>query len=184
MLFTGNCGISFNNTPAITIIKIPASPNTNRQLIKSAIIPLTVLDNKIPVNAPDDMIPTTRPHYTDKGLTPSLIRDENNKRLFNDASLQWLAGAKKLKTCGMSIDNIKKYVDLCLEGESTINQRYELIAAQKEEVLRKYEEMKQMRDYIIAKEQHYRDIIDGKIEDDTNPSLWSSTGKAYDYANA
>ncbi|MCQ9288094.1 MerR family DNA-binding transcriptional regulator [Staphylococcus gallinarum] len=26
-------------------------------------------------------------YYTDKGLISSLIRDENNKRLFNDASL-------------------------------------------------------------------------------------------------
>ncbi|MCG7338847.1 MerR family transcriptional regulator [Staphylococcus sp. ACRSN] len=120
-------------------------------------------------------------YYTDKGLTPSLIRDENNKRLFNDASLQWLAGAKKLKTCGMSIDNIKKYVDLCLEGESTINERYELIAAQKEEVLKKYEEIKKMKEYIINKEQHYRDIMEGKIEDDTNPSLWGNSDKKFDY---
>ncbi|MCQ9288093.1 hypothetical protein NQ035_04340 [Staphylococcus gallinarum] len=45
----------------------------------------------------------------------------------------------------MSIYNIKKYVDLCLEGESTINERYELIAAQKEEVLKKYEEIKKMK---------------------------------------
>lgn len=119
-------------------------------------------------------------YYTDKGLVPSLIRDENNNRLFNDASIQWLAGAKKLKTCGMSIDNIKNYVELCLEGESTINKRYELIVAQKKEVLKKYEEITKMKEYIIKKEEHYKDIIEGKTSDDTNPSLWTSTGKAYE----
>ncbi|HCG4536206.1 TPA: MerR family transcriptional regulator [Salmonella enterica subsp. enterica serovar Typhi str. AG3] len=110
--------------------------------------------------------------YTDKGLVPSLQRDKNNNRIFNDASIQWLSGAKKLKKCGMSVDDIKKYVDLCLEGGSTIQDRYEIIAKQKEIVLAQFEEIKTMAEYITNKEKHYRDIINGVIEDDTNPSYW------------
>lgn len=112
--------------------------------------------------------------YTDKGLVPSLQRDKNNKRVFNDASIQWLSGAKKLKKCGMSVDHIKKYVDLCLEGSSTMDERYEMISNQKEEVLKQQEEINSMANYITNKEKHYRDIMHNIIPDDTNPAYWEA----------
>ncbi len=58
--------------------------------------------------------------YTDKGLVPSLQRNENNIRLFDAESINWLYGVKCLKQSGMPIEIIKMYVDLCLEGDSLI----------------------------------------------------------------
>ena len=58
--------------------------------------------------------------YTDKGLVPNVTRDRNNNRLFDEESINWLTGVKYLKEGGMSIEAIKDYVDLCLEGNSTI----------------------------------------------------------------
>ncbi|MDP9576640.1 UNVERIFIED_ORG: DNA-binding transcriptional MerR regulator [Bacillus sp. 1751] len=57
--------------------------------------------------------------YTDKGLVPSVQRDKNNIRLFDQESINWLTGVKYLKQCGMTVEDIKTYVDLCLEGGST-----------------------------------------------------------------
>jgi DNA-binding transcriptional MerR regulator len=119
-----------------------------------------------------DLTQHTVRFYTDKGLVPSLQRDKNNNRIFNDDSIQWLSGAKKLKKCGMSVEDIKKYVELCLEGGTTIQDRYEIIVKQKELVLAQLEEIKSMAEYITNKEKHYRDIINGIIPDDTNPSNW------------
>ncbi|SHK05268.1 MerR family transcriptional regulator [Propionispora hippei] len=45
--------------------------------------------------------------YTDKGLVPSLQRDKNNNRFFDEDSIDWLICVKCLKECGMSIDSIK-----------------------------------------------------------------------------
>jgi DNA-binding transcriptional MerR regulator len=87
--------------------------------------------------------------YTDKGLVPNLQRDKNNNRVFNDESIKWLVGAKNLKKCGMSVQDIKKYVDLCLEGDSTIQERYKIILKQKEEALTQLEEAKLMAEYMI-----------------------------------
>lgn len=115
--------------------------------------------------------------YTDKGLVPSLQRDKNNNRIFNDDSIQWLSAAKKLKKCGMSVEDIKKYVDLCLEGGSTLQERYEIILKQKELVLAQLEEIKSMAEYITNKEKRYRDIINGLIQDDTNPAYWQKDKK-------
>jgi DNA-binding transcriptional MerR regulator len=65
--------------------------------------------------------------YTDKGLVPSVQRDKNNNQLFDQESINWLIGVKYLKQCGMSVEGIKSYVDLCLEGNSTLQERYEII---------------------------------------------------------
>ncbi|WP_068504318.1 MerR family transcriptional regulator [Paenibacillus kribbensis] len=110
--------------------------------------------------------------YTDKGLVPNLKRDKNNNRVFTDESINWLIGAKNLKKCGMSVEEIKTYVELCLEGESRIHERYEIIRKQKEAALAQLEEAKLRAEFIIEKEKHYLDIINQVIPDDTNPAVW------------
>lgn len=110
--------------------------------------------------------------YTDKGLVPNLQRDKNNNRIFNDESIKWLVGAKNLKKCGMSVQDIKKYVDLCLEGDSTIEERYQMILKQKEVALAQLEQAQLMAEFITKKEKRYLDIKNAIIPDDTNPMKW------------
>jgi DNA-binding transcriptional MerR regulator len=86
--------------------------------------------------------------YTDKELVPSLRRDEHNHRIFDEESLNWLYGVKCLKQIGMPIETIKEYVDLCLEGDSSIPQRYALMVKHKEAALAKFEEMKRHIAYL------------------------------------
>jgi DNA-binding transcriptional MerR regulator len=113
-------------------------------------------------------------YYTDKGLVPSLQRDKNNTRLFDEESINWLIGVKHLKQCGMAVDDIKSYVDLCLEGRSTIEERYEIIMNQKEIAQAQLEEAKQRAEYMEEKVNHYLDIMKGVISDDMNPREWES----------
>lgn len=110
--------------------------------------------------------------YTDKGLVPNVQRDKNNTRLFDDESINWLTGVKYLKQCGMSVEDIKSYVDLCLEGDSTIQERYAIILQQKDAALAQLEEAKIRANYMIEKSVHYLDIINQVIPDDTNPGKW------------
>ena len=70
-------------------------------------------------------------YYTDMGLVPTLKRDKNGNRLFDENSKNWLIGIKNLRGSGMSIKAVKDYVDLCLQGESTLEKRYEIIIEQK-----------------------------------------------------
>lgn len=108
-------------------------------------------------------------YYTDKGLIPSVQRDKNNNRLFGEKAVNWLIGVKYLKQCGMSVEDIKIYVDLCLVGTSTIHQRYEIILKQKEIAKKQLEEAIKMVEYMEEKSNHYLDIINGSTPDDTNP---------------
>ena len=47
----------------------------------------------------------------------------------------WISSLTRLKKCGMSIQEMKDYLALCLQGERTIPQR-KILLAQKQEALR------------------------------------------------
>lgn len=110
--------------------------------------------------------------YTDKGLVPSLKRDKNNNRLFDDKSINWLVGIKHLKECGMSIEDIRQYVELCLQGNETIQQRYEMMLEQRKRAYELLEKAKGLTEYMEHKVEHYGDIAAGRKKDTTNPALW------------
>jgi Predicted transcriptional regulators len=114
-------------------------------------------------------------YYIDKGLVPSIKRDKNNNRIFDEESINWLIGIKHLKSCGMSIDAIRDYVDLCLKGDSTIEERYDIILKQKEATDVQLKEITLRAEYLENKANHYMDIINNIIADNTNPSKWDKT---------
>lgn len=117
-------------------------------------------------------------YYTDCGLVPSVQRDKNNIRLFNEESINWLIGVKYLKDTGMSIEDIKKYIDLCLEGNSTIEARYNIILEQKTIAEAQLLEAQKRVNYLNAKLSHYLDIVENRVPDDTNPNTWGELKKS------
>ncbi len=111
--------------------------------------------------------------YTDKGLVPSVQRNKHNIRMFDEESINWLHGVRCLKQSGMPIEVIKKYVDLCLEGDSTIPQRYTIMMEQKEAALAKLEEAKLHIAHLEEKTALYQAILEHRSPDTTNPGNWN-----------
>src|SRR5699024_12176195 len=105
-------------------------------------------------------------YYTYTHMIPELKRDKYNKLLFDEAAINWLLWIKHLRKCGMTIEDIKVYIDLCLEGESTIEERYEIMRNQKEVAQAQLEEAKQRAKYIEDKTKNYYDIMNGVIDYD------------------
>lgn len=112
-------------------------------------------------------------YYTDLGLVPSLIRDKNGHRLFDEQSVNWLIGIKNLRGSGMSIQAVKEYVDLCLQGEKTLEQRYRVILQQKNIIEKQMTEVQAQYQYMTNKVKWYEDIMNHKIEDNSNPGNWN-----------
>jgi len=110
--------------------------------------------------------------YTDKGLVPSVQRNQNNIRMFDEESINWLHGIKCLKQSGMPIEVIKNYVDLCLKGDSTIPQRSALMMEHKEAALAKLEEAKLHVAHLEEKTVLYQAILEHRSPDTTNPGNW------------
>lgn len=111
-------------------------------------------------------------YYTDENLIPSIKRDKNNIRVFDEESLKWLKTIICLRKCGMSIKSIKEYVDLCIIGDSTILQRLDIINSQKVIIDKKIQELKESSLFLEKKKELYDDIIKNNKKDITNPNNW------------
>ena len=106
--------------------------------------------------------------YCNEGLIPNVKRDKNNRRVFDDRDIAWLGSLICLKKCGMSIQEMKEYLALCLQGESTIPQRKELLA-QKQAALREtIKELEGSVAYIDWKQNFYDEILSGKRPHESN----------------
>ena len=61
--------------------------------------------------------------YCNEGLVPNVKRDRRNYRVFDEHDIKWIQSLNCLKSCGMSIAEMKQYLALCMEGEGTIPER-------------------------------------------------------------
>ena len=102
--------------------------------------------------------------YCKEGLVPNVKRDKNNYRVFDEKNVAWLKGLQCLRKCGMSIKDMKLYMNYCLEGPSTINQRKEMLNKLKESLLEKINELNECIDFIDNKQSFYDDVLDGQIK--------------------
>lgn len=102
--------------------------------------------------------------YCKEGLVPNVKRDKNNYRIFDEKNIAWLKGLQCLRKCGMSIKDMKLYMNYCIEGSSTIPQRKEMLDKLKESLLKKMKELNECIDFIDNKQSFYDDVLTGKIE--------------------
>lgn len=59
---------------------------------------------------------------------------------------------------------MKDYIKLCLEGESTIPERKEILAIKRQSLLEQQKLIQESIDYIDWKQDFYDDVLSGKIE--------------------
>ncbi len=102
--------------------------------------------------------------YCNQGLIPNVKRDKNNHRIFNEKDIAWINSLNCLKNCGMSINEMKEYLALCLEGEPSISKRKVILADKKEALLQSIAQLQEAVEYIDWKQNFYDDVLSGKIE--------------------
>lgn len=106
----------------------------------------------------------TLKYYCNEGLVPNHERDENNYRIFDDKDVNWIKGLTKLRACGMSIKDMKKYMELCYEGLSSVEERKEMLEDTRKELEKEIERITESLDFIDTKKDYYDDVLGGEIE--------------------
>lgn len=77
-------------------------------------------------------IPSSTLRYYDKeGLLPFVERSPGGMRLFQEKDYEWLKIIECLKKTGMSLKDIRKYIQLSMQGDETISMRLELFYKQR-----------------------------------------------------
>lgn len=109
-----------------------------------------------------DMTYQTLKFYCNEGLVPHVKRDKNNRRVFDERDVKWIKDLQCLKKCGMSIQEMKDYLDLCLAGPSTIMTRKQLLDKKQAQLREKVKKLKESIAYIDWKQNFYDDVLSGR----------------------
>lgn len=109
-----------------------------------------------------DMTYQTLKFYCNEGLVPHVKRDKNNRRVFDERDVKWIKDLQCLKKCGMSIQEMKDYLDLCLAGPSTIMTRKQLLDKKQAQLREEVKKLKESIAYIDWKQNFYDDVLSGK----------------------
>ena len=102
--------------------------------------------------------------YCNEGLIPNVKRDKNNYRVFNDKDIAWIKSLSCLKSCDMSIVEMKEYLELCLKGKSSIPERQEILNNKLKELEYKINKIQDSINYIHWKQNFYNDVLRGKTQ--------------------
>ena len=80
-------------------------------------------------------------YYDNAGLIPDVWRSSGNSRLFSDYNLAWLKIVHCLRSTGLPITEVRRYIQMCQEGDSTIPERAAIIAAQEKSLRAQLDEL-------------------------------------------
>jgi DNA-binding transcriptional MerR regulator len=108
--------------------------------------------------------------YDDQGLFPDVTRDIHGTRLFTENNLDWIYLVLCLRNTGMSVADVRHYIDLCQEGEATVQERYNIIMDQKKKAEADLKEMQKRLDVLNKKQKCYEEILLKKSGDACNPA--------------
>ncbi|WP_018751924.1 MerR family transcriptional regulator [Paenibacillus sanguinis] len=78
--------------------------------------------------------PYTLRFYEREGILPCVKRDSSGNRLYDEESMEWLNFILALRATGMPLSEIRRYVELYQEGESTLDIRKQMMLRHKEKV--------------------------------------------------
>ena len=97
-------------------------------------------------------VPASTIRYYDKeGLLPFVGRSSGGIRVFTEKDFEWLRIIECLKKTGMSLKDIREYIELAMEGDETIARRLELFRKQRTVLETRMAELQQTMDTLDYK---------------------------------
>ena len=100
--------------------------------------------------------------YCNQGLVPNVKRDAGNRRIFDEQDIAWINGLGCLRRCGLSIQEMQHYVQLCLQGKVSIPERKIILEQKRLALLEQITQLESAVAYIDQKQTFYDDVLAGK----------------------
>ncbi len=99
--------------------------------------------------------PHTLRFYSKEGLLPFVERSQSGIRMFKDDDFESLSMIEYLKKSGMSIKGIREFMNWCMQGDETIDQRLIMFREQQKIVTEQISELQETLDLIKYKCWYY-----------------------------
>lgn len=93
--------------------------------------------------------------YEAKGLLTPVRRNCNGVREYTDADLERLGSITCLKNTRMPIEEIRRFMELCGQGDGTLQKRREMVRAQQVALEKRIYELQQYKEHIDRKLRYY-----------------------------
>ena len=94
-------------------------------------------------------------YYDKEGMLPFVERNNSGIRVFKESDFEWLFIIECLKKTGMTLKDIKTFVDWGMRGDDTIDQRYEMFIVQRKNVEAQIAELNEALDVLKYKCWYY-----------------------------
>ncbi|WP_100013018.1 MerR family transcriptional regulator [Lentibacillus sediminis] len=104
-------------------------------------------------------------YYDKEGLMPFVERTAGGKRVFKETDVELLNVIECLKSSGMPIKDIRNFIEWLSEGDSTLQQRYDMFTERKAAVEKQMEELQKTMDLIEHKCDYYKTALEAGTED-------------------
>lgn len=99
--------------------------------------------------------PSTLRYYDREGLLPFVERSESGIRVFTDENIRWLRLIECLKQAGMSLRDIRTYIEMSMEGDDTIEARLDMFVKQRERLVQQIAQLQQTLEVVEYKCWYY-----------------------------
>lgn len=94
-------------------------------------------------------------YYEKEGLLSHVMRSDSGIRHYSEHDLEWLGLICCLKNTGMSIKQIKAFVDLSAEGRATLKKRCDMLIEHRRNVEAQIVEMQKHLDKVSHKIEYF-----------------------------
>lgn len=101
--------------------------------------------------------------YCNQGLVPYVKRDKNNRRVFDEHDVEWARSLTCLKRCGMSIEEMRDYLELCPRVPPA-SRSVRKCSPRSARLGEQMEQIQASMDYIDWKQGFYDDILASRTE--------------------
>ncbi len=102
-------------------------------------------------------------YWDNEGLLP-YVNKVNGRRVFEDKDFKWLRVLNCMKNINMPIKKIKEYVELVIQGDTTLKARYNMIMEQKQIIQNQINDLNNCLKEFEYKEWYYETAIKAGTE--------------------
>lgn len=109
--------------------------------------------------------PSTLRYYESEGLLPALERTASGRRRFCERDLEACRVIECLKRSGLPIKDIKAFMDMVAEGDSTLRDRLDLFRERREAVRHELDAMRAVLAVLDFKTWYYEQAVAAGTEE-------------------
>ncbi|GEP19652.1 MerR family transcriptional regulator [Pediococcus argentinicus] len=104
-------------------------------------------------------------YYDKEGLMPFVDRDKAGRRVFKENDMNFIEVIKCMKQSGIPVKEIGTFIDWCMEGDDTLNDRFEFLAEHEAKLEDEIKNLQENLAFLRWKKWYYKTALDAGTED-------------------